>query len=81
MRGSLEITVYPFQEGEQAPAHVEATMGALRNAGLQVDLEAFAVVARGDMAALVGALPRVIDAALAAGATKVALSLEVDRVG
>jgi uncharacterized protein YqgV (UPF0045/DUF77 family) len=81
MRGSLEITIYPFEEGDRTPEHVEATMGALRDAGLRVDLEAFAVVATGDIVALVAALPRAIEAALAAHATKVALSLEADHGG
>ena len=71
-----EFTVYPFREGEDPPAYVHAAIGALRSAGLPVEVGPLGQVVTGEAGDVLEALRAAEEAALAAGASRVAVNLE-----
>jgi uncharacterized protein YqgV (UPF0045/DUF77 family) len=70
----LEFTVEPFVEGEPGP-HVRAAVDAVAGEGLAVDFGPFGTTVRGDEAAVLPAVDRLVRAAVAAGATRVSLQV------
>ncbi len=75
----VEFTVYPFEEGEAPPRHVQAAIDELRNAGLAVEVGLLGQVVAGESGRVIDALRTAQVAALAVGATRLVVSLEVER--
>jgi uncharacterized protein YqgV (UPF0045/DUF77 family) len=73
-----EFTIYPFREGEAPPPHVQAAIEELREAGLSVEVTPFGQIVTGAPQALLEALRSALAAAVAAGATKAVVSIEVE---
>jgi uncharacterized protein YqgV (UPF0045/DUF77 family) len=74
-RVRAEFTVEPFVE--DAPgAHVLAAITAARTAGLEPEVGPFATTVEGDRTAVSEVVRDVVDAAFAAGATRVSLTIE-----
>ena len=73
----VEFTIEPFVQGAPGP-HVTAATEAAAASGFSVDFGPFGSRIRGDDdAQVLGALDQVVRAAMAAGATRVAV--QVDR--
>ncbi len=70
----VEFLVEPFAEGRPGP-HVDAAVEAFVDAGIDVELGAFASVAKGDVDEIAGAAAAMIKSALAAGATGIRLQV------
>jgi uncharacterized protein YqgV (UPF0045/DUF77 family) len=70
----VEFTVEPFVEGEPGP-HVRAAVDAVAGEGLTVDFGPFGTTVRGDEAAVLSAVDRLVRAAVGAGATRVSLQV------
>lgn len=71
-----EFTVYPFVTGESLPAHVQAAIDAVNRAGLVAEIGALANVVTGEASLVLAALEAGEEAALAAGATRIVVSVE-----
>lgn len=69
-----EFTVEPFREGAPGP-HVQATLDAARNAGLEPDFGPFGTTVRGDDEVVLDALDAIVRAAMGYGATRVSVQL------
>lgn len=69
-----EFTVEPFREGAPGP-HVEAALVAARDAGFDPDFGPLGTTIRGDDRVIIDALDAVLRAAIANGATRVAVQL------
>ncbi len=80
MRLRVEFTTEPFQgtfDGEgEPPAHVTASLDALRAAGVEADFGPFGTAASGDSEAVYAAVVAVLRAAFAHGAERVTLQVE-----
>jgi uncharacterized protein YqgV (UPF0045/DUF77 family) len=70
----VEFTVEPFVEGDPGP-HVRAAVEAVAGEGLAVDFGPFGTTVRGDEAAILSAVDRLVRAAMGAGATRVSLQV------
>lgn len=70
-----EFLVEPFEEGRPGP-HVTAAVDAVRALGFDPIMGPFGTTIEGDSADIVEAVKRLLDAATAAGATRVSLQLE-----
>lgn len=68
-----EFLVQPFTEGSQG-AHVLAAIEAVTAAGMQPVVGPFATSVEGDAADVLTALGRMIDAAIAEGASQIAIT-------
>ena len=77
MRVTAEFTVYPFEEGEDPPEHVQAAIDALSGAGLAVELGPLSQVVRGDLETVLQGLRDANLASLRAGASRVVVSIDV----
>ncbi len=75
----VEFTVYPFEEGEAPPRHVQAAIDELRNAGLAVEVGLLGQVVTGETGQVIDALRSAQVAAVEAGANRFVVSLEVER--
>ena len=71
--------MYPFREGEDPPAYVQAAIDALKDEGLSVEVGLLGQVVHGEAGLVLHALRSAQEAALGAGATRLAVNLE--RVG
>jgi uncharacterized protein YqgV (UPF0045/DUF77 family) len=71
-----EFTIYPFIEGMAPPPYVQVAIDALRAAGLSVEVGPLSNTVFGDDELVLDALRAAQAAAVAAGATRVVLSLE-----
>lgn len=71
-----EFLVEPFTEGTQG-AHVVAAIDAITASGLEPAVGPFGTAVEGDPQAVLDALGRMIDAALAHGASQIAISTTV----
>lgn len=69
-----EITVEPFVEGEPGP-HVTAAWDAASAAGLEVAHGPFGSAVTGEAEVVLGAVDAMVRAAVAAGATSVAVQV------
>ena len=72
-----DFTIEPFVDGAPGP-YVDAGLDAIRGIGLVPDVGPFGTTIEGDQAEVHTALARMLDAALAAGASRV--SIQVNRV-
>ncbi len=70
-----EFTVEPFVEGRPGQ-HVQAAVDALHTAGFEVEFGPFGSAISGAESAVVEAVAGMMQAALAAGATRVSLQVE-----
>jgi uncharacterized protein YqgV (UPF0045/DUF77 family) len=70
----LEFTIEPFVDGRPGP-HVRAALDEARRQGLQTDMGPFATTVDGDSAEVLAGLPGIVEAAIDAGATRVALAV------
>lgn len=79
---AVEFLVEPFVEGDPGD-HVRAAVEAFEADGLSVDIGPFASVAAGPSAELAGAVGRMIESALDAGATSIRIHVgrETDTLG
>lgn len=77
-RVAAEFLVEPFAEGEPGP-HVQAAVEAFTDAGLDVDLGAFASLAEGEVGAVADALAAMIRQSIGAGATRLRIQVGVER--
>jgi uncharacterized protein YqgV (UPF0045/DUF77 family) len=73
-----EFTVYPFIEGNALPPHVQVAIDAVVEAGLEVDVGPLSNTVTGSVEQVLDALHRAETAALAAGARRIVIRLEVD---
>ncbi|MBZ6472681.1 thiamine-binding protein [Streptomyces griseocarneus] len=77
MRLKLEFTTEPF-DLDEPPPHAVAAREAVRDAGLDaVDVGPFGTSAEGRAEAVLGAVDELLRAAVAAGATRVSLQVNV----
>ncbi len=72
-----EFTIYPFIEGEALPEHVQAAIAEINKAGLEVEVGPLSSTVTGPAGKVLDALHRAESAALAAGATSIAIRLAV----
>ncbi len=72
-----EISIYPFRESEAPPAHPQAALEEFRGTGLDMEITLFGLIATGQPDQLLGALQPALTAALAHGASKAILSIEL----
>jgi len=77
MQLRAEFTVYPFEEGEEPPKYVQAAIDEVRRVGLAVEVGLLGEVVSGEAELVLEALRAAQAAAVAAGATRVVVSLEV----
>lgn len=74
MHVAAEFLVEPFSEGNPGP-HVQAAVKAVQDAGLAVDFGPFGNTTSGPSEAVLVAVGSALEAALAAGATRVSLNI------
>jgi uncharacterized protein YqgV (UPF0045/DUF77 family) len=79
-RVRAEFTVFPFQDGAEPPPHARAAIEAIRSAGLDVEVGPFGTAVAGESSEVLQALSRAQAAAIAAGASRVAVSVLVEGV-
>ena len=72
----IEFTVEPFVDGQPGP-HVLSAVGAVEDEGLAVDVGPFSSQAVGSAEQAASAVAQLLRAALANGATRVSLQVEV----
>jgi uncharacterized protein YqgV (UPF0045/DUF77 family) len=77
-RVRLEFTVEPFADAAPGP-HVRAAVAAVEAAGLPTDFGPFSTEATGELATVAGAVAGLLEAAFAAGASRVTLHVEQER--
>ena len=78
MQIRAEFTVYPFREGQDPPPdYVQAAIGALTAAGMDVEVGLLGQIVTGEAAEVLEALRAAEQAALDAGATRVAVNVEL----
>jgi uncharacterized protein YqgV (UPF0045/DUF77 family) len=73
-RVKAEFTIEPFVDGAPGP-HVTAGIAAVRGAGLTADVGPFGSSIEGEAAVVHAALGRMLDDAMAAGATRVSIQV------
>jgi uncharacterized protein YqgV (UPF0045/DUF77 family) len=73
-----EFTVYPFIEGDALPPHVQAAIDAIVGSGLEVEIGPLSNMVSGSVDEVLDALHKAEAAALAAGAQRILIRLEVD---
>jgi uncharacterized protein YqgV (UPF0045/DUF77 family) len=73
-----EFTVYPFIEGNALPPHVQVAIDAINEAGLEVEVGPLSNTISGSADQVLDALHRAEAAALAAGAERIVIRVEVD---
>lgn len=74
MEVRAEFTIEPFREAAPG-AHVAAAVEAAARAGLQPDVGPFGTAVEGEAATVTAALGPVVEAAMAAGATRVSFTV------
>jgi uncharacterized protein YqgV (UPF0045/DUF77 family) len=73
-----EFTVYPFIEGDALPPHVQVAIDAIKETGLEVEVGPLSNTIAGSPHQVLEALHRAESAALAAGAQRIVIRLEVE---
>ena len=74
-----EFTIYPFIEGNALPPYVQVAIDAIKEAGLEVDVGPLSnTVMAATAEQVIEALRRAESAALAAGAQRIVVRLEVE---
>ncbi len=72
--GQLEVLVEPFKENEPGP-HVVATIDALTEAGLAVDMGPFSSTADGELTTLVDAVHAMLQSGFDSGASTIQIRI------
>jgi uncharacterized protein YqgV (UPF0045/DUF77 family) len=75
----VEFTIYPFQEGNSPPAHAQAAIDALRASGLDVDVGPLSTTVSGPADRVFESIRAAQVAAVAAGADRILVRVEVIR--
>jgi uncharacterized protein YqgV (UPF0045/DUF77 family) len=75
MRGRAEFTVEPFVDANPGP-HVMAAIDEVRSRGFEAEIGPFGTAITGEAAAVTEAIAAMLEAARAAGATRVALQID-----
>jgi uncharacterized protein YqgV (UPF0045/DUF77 family) len=78
MRLVAEFTTEPFEVEGSPPAHATEALRAAEEAGLDCDFGPLGTQVRGEQTELLSALPTVLEAALAGGASQVTLQVRRD---
>jgi uncharacterized protein YqgV (UPF0045/DUF77 family) len=79
MRLVAEFTTEPFDvDGGSPPAHAAEALRAAQDAGLECDFGPLGTLVRGEQHVLLPALPKVLEAAFAGGASQVTLQVRRD---
>ncbi|HEY7280254.1 MAG TPA: thiamine-binding protein [Actinomycetota bacterium] len=73
----VEFTIYPFQEGNSPPAHVQAAIDVLSASGLDVDVGPLSTTVSGPADEVFDAVRSAQSAAVAAGAERIVVRVEV----
>jgi uncharacterized protein YqgV (UPF0045/DUF77 family) len=73
-----EFTIYPFVEGDALPAYVQVAIDTIKNAGLSVDVGPLSNTVEGPRDAVLAALHEAEAAALANGARRIVIRIEVE---
>ena len=73
-----EFTIYPFVEGDALPGYVQVAIDAIKSAGLSVDVGPLSNTVEGPRDVVLAALHDAEAAALAAGARRILIRLEVE---
>ena len=73
-----EFTVFPFRESRVLPDHARAAVDAARAAGAAVEVGPLSNVIAGELEAVLEGLRAAARAAFEAGATRVAVNLELE---
>jgi uncharacterized protein YqgV (UPF0045/DUF77 family) len=71
-----EFSIYPFRRGNGPPPHVQAAVDAVEGEGVEVEVGLLGETITGELPAVLGALQAAASAAIAAGATRIVMSLE-----
>lgn len=71
---SAEFLVEPFEVGNPGP-HVDAAVRAVRDLGFEPEIGPFGTTIEGDGAVVIEAVKQLLDAATAAGATRVSVQI------
>ena len=74
-----EFTIFPFREGDDLPAHVQAGIDAARSAGVTVDIGAMSNTLTGPPDEVLRALHAMEVAAVGAGATRIVVNVEAEE--
>ncbi|HEY6931952.1 MAG TPA: helix-turn-helix domain-containing protein [Marmoricola sp.] len=80
MRLRAEFTTEPFHGEGEPPAHATEPVRLLQQSGFDVDFGPLGTGVEGESGSLLGALPEVLDAAFAHGATRVTLQVRRPEV-
>ncbi len=72
-----EFTVFPFRESEALPGHVRAAVDAARATGAEVEVEPLSNVVAGEVGVVLEGVRAAAAAAFAAGATRIAVNVEI----
>jgi len=78
MRLVAEFTTEPFEVEGSPPAHVTEALRAAEEAGLDCEFGPLGTQVRGEQADVLAALPKVLEAAFAGGASQVTLQVRHD---
>lgn len=78
MRLVAEFTTEPFDVEGAPPEHVTEALRAAEEAGLDCDFGPLGTLVRGEQQDVLSALPRVLEAAFAGGASQVTLQVRRD---
>lgn len=76
-RCTAEFLVEPFEVGHPG-SHVQAAFAAVRNLGFDPEIGPFGTTIVGECASVMEAVRQLVEAASAAGATRVTIQVEVD---
>jgi uncharacterized protein YqgV (UPF0045/DUF77 family) len=71
-----EFSIYPFRRGNGPPPHVQAAVDAIKAEGVEVEIGLLGETITGELPAVLSALQAAASAAMAAGATRIVVSLE-----
>jgi uncharacterized protein YqgV (UPF0045/DUF77 family) len=75
----VEFAIYPFREGTSPPDHVQAALDALRATGLEVEVGPLSTTVTGPPDTVFDAIRNAQAAAVAAGAERIVVRVEVLR--
>jgi uncharacterized protein YqgV (UPF0045/DUF77 family) len=75
----VEFTIYPFREGSAPPAHAQAAIDVLSESGLEVDVGPLSTTVSGPADEVFDSIRAAQSAAVAAGADRIVVRIEVMR--
>ena len=74
-----EFTIFPFEEGNDMPPHVQAGLDAIDALGMAVEIGPLSNTIHGTASEVTEALRAAESASFAAGATRIVVNLEAAR--